>query len=138
LDRRRLAAEREAAAQPLPSPPNGRDSAAERCGFGSAERSGSSRGELGEGSAQRGRSVPELALGGADLASPPFSPPNSPRRRQTTFGATLDFIEALCTASSGLTAFPRELLLCMLRLLLCACCVLAGRRRRSRRRSPPL
>ncbi|KFM29056.1 Phosphatidylinositol 4-kinase beta 1 [Auxenochlorella protothecoides] len=37
-----------------------------------------------------------------------LSPPNSPRRRQTTFGATLDFIDALCTASSGLTAFPPE------------------------------
>ena len=33
------------------------------------------------------------------------SPPSSPRLRQTTFGATLDFIEALCDASSGLTAF---------------------------------
>ena len=34
------------------------------------------------------------------------SPPNSPRLRQTTFGATLDFIEALCDASSRLTSFP--------------------------------
>jgi len=34
-----------------------------------------------------------------------LSPPSSPRLRQTTFGATLDFIEALCDASSGLTAF---------------------------------
>ena len=33
------------------------------------------------------------------------SPPSSPRLRQTTFGATLDFIEALCDASSGLTTF---------------------------------
>lgn len=32
-------------------------------------------------------------------------PPSSPRLRQSTFGATLDFIEALCDASSGLTAF---------------------------------
>ncbi|GAB4820846.1 hypothetical protein N2152v2_007892 [Parachlorella kessleri] len=43
-----------------------------------------------------------------EITSPPFSPPNSPRRRQTTFGATLDFIDALCTASSGLTAFQPE------------------------------
>jgi phosphatidylinositol 4-kinase B len=42
-------------------------------------------------------------------AFPPFSPSNSPtKRRQTTFGATLDFVEALCTASSGLTAFRPE------------------------------
>ena len=34
------------------------------------------------------------------------SPPSSPRLRQTTFGATLDFIEALCDASSRLTSFP--------------------------------
>ncbi len=34
-----------------------------------------------------------------------MSPPSSPRLRQTTFGATLDFIEALCDASSGLTSF---------------------------------
>ena len=32
-------------------------------------------------------------------------PPSSPRLRQSTFGATLDFIEALCDASAGLTAF---------------------------------
>ena len=31
-----------------------------------------------------------------------LSPPSSPRRRETTFGATLDFVEALCAASSGL------------------------------------
>ena len=36
------------------------------------------------------------------------SPPNSPRRRETTFGATLDFVEALCTASSNLTVFQPE------------------------------
>ena len=34
-----------------------------------------------------------------------MSPPSSPRLRHSTFGATLDFIEALCDASSGLTAF---------------------------------
>ena len=32
-------------------------------------------------------------------------PPSSPRLRQSTFGATLDFIEALCDASAGLTSF---------------------------------
>jgi len=36
------------------------------------------------------------------------SPPNSPRRRETTFGATLDFVDALCTASSNLTVFQAE------------------------------
>ncbi len=39
------------------------------------------------------------------------SPPSSPRLRQTTFGATLDFIEALCDASSRLTSFPQAWLL---------------------------
>ncbi|KAK9865441.1 hypothetical protein WJX84_000186 [Apatococcus fuscideae] len=38
----------------------------------------------------------------------PTSPPSSPRLRQTTFGATLDFIEALCDASANLTAFATE------------------------------
>ncbi|KAL3135684.1 hypothetical protein ABBQ38_006156 [Trebouxia sp. C0009 RCD-2024] len=37
-----------------------------------------------------------------------MSPPSSPRLRHSTFGATLDFIEALCDASSGLTAFAAE------------------------------
>lgn len=37
-----------------------------------------------------------------------MSPPSSPRLRHSTFGATLDFIEALCDASSGLTAFATE------------------------------
>ena len=32
-------------------------------------------------------------------------PPSSPKLRQSTFGATLDFIEALCDASAGLTSF---------------------------------
>ena len=32
----------------------------------------------------------------------------SPKRRETTFGATLDFVEALCMASSNLTAFPPD------------------------------
>ncbi len=43
----------------------------------------------------------QAARGGGGDASPP----SSPRLRQTTFGATLDFIEALCDASSGLTSF---------------------------------
>lgn len=44
------------------------------------------------------------------LASPPggSSPinqaPSSPKRRETTFGATLDFVEALCSASSALAS----------------------------------
>lgn len=38
----------------------------------------------------------------------PMSSPNSPRRRETTFGATLDFVDALCTASSNLTVFQPE------------------------------
>ena len=40
-----------------------------------------------------------------------MSPPSSPRLRHSTFGATLDFIEALCDASSGLTAFATVSLL---------------------------
>lgn len=40
--------------------------------------------------------------------SEPMSPPSSPRLRQTTFGATLDFIEALCDCSANLTAFAPE------------------------------
>ncbi|KAK2076370.1 hypothetical protein QBZ16_000895 [Prototheca wickerhamii] len=49
---------------------------------------------------------PSPFLGDDAAPAPALSPPNSPHRRQTTFGATLDFIDALCTASSGLTAFP--------------------------------
>lgn len=47
--------------------------------------------------------------GGSPSPALLFSPPNSPRRRQTTFGATLDFVETLCQASSSLTAFQRRL-----------------------------
>lgn len=45
--------------------------------------------------------------GGLQVSPEPevMSPPSSPRLRHSTFGATLDFIEALCDASSGLTAF---------------------------------
>lgn len=45
--------------------------------------------------------------GGVTLSSPSLlSQSSSPRRRrETTFGATLDFVEALCMASSNLTAF---------------------------------
>ena len=46
-----------------------------------------------------------------------LSPPSSPRLRQTTFGATLDFIEALCDASAGLTSFAPVCVLCRLHLL---------------------
>lgn len=45
-----------------------------------------------------------------------MSPPSSPRLRHSTFGATLDFIEALCDASSGLTAFATvSLSACMIK-----------------------
>ncbi len=64
-------------------------------------------------SAFSGPSTPTLAavgLGDEKPGTTPFSPPHSPhRRRRTTFGAALDFVDALCTASSGLTAFEREL-----------------------------
>ncbi|KAL0039390.1 hypothetical protein WJX79_005779 [Trebouxia sp. C0005] len=48
--------------------------------------------------------------GGLQVSPEPevMSPPSSPRLRHSTFGATLDFIEALCDASSGLTAFAAE------------------------------
>lgn len=36
------------------------------------------------------------------------SPPSSPRQRQTTFGATLDFVEALSSASRPLTSFAED------------------------------
>jgi hypothetical protein len=47
------------------------------------------------------------SLSGSVTGAGLLSPPNSPRRRQTTFGATLDFVETLCQASSSLTAFQR-------------------------------
>lgn len=48
-----------------------------------------------------------------------MSPPSSPRLRHSTFGATLDFIEALCDASSGLTAFATvSLPACMIKYIL--------------------
>ncbi len=34
--------------------------------------------------------------------------PSSPKRRETTFGATLDFVEALCSASSALASVVEE------------------------------
>jgi phosphatidylinositol 4-kinase len=37
-----------------------------------------------------------------------ISPPSSPKRRETTFGATLDFVEALCSASSSLVSFADQ------------------------------
>ncbi len=45
----------------------------------------------------------QVSTAEADGDLPPQ--PGSPDLRQSTFGATLDFIEALCDASSGLTAF---------------------------------
>lgn len=53
--------------------------------------------------AVRAGGQPGVVLAGDNVVDP--SPPSSPRLRQTTFGATLDFIEALCDASSGLTSF---------------------------------
>ncbi len=53
-------------------------------------------------------------------ATADMSPPSSPRLRQTTFGATLDFIEALCDASSGLTSFA-PVCPCLLHLNQLAC-----------------
>lgn len=38
----------------------------------------------------------------------PSSPVPMSKRRETTFGATLDFVEALCMASNNLTAFAPE------------------------------
>jgi len=67
----------------------------------------------------------ELAANGSSSAGAalPLSPPNSPRRRQTTFGATLDLVETLCQASANLTAFPRGCLqLSCCRLLLISLC----------------
>ena len=49
-----------------------------------------------------------------------MSPPSSPRLRHSTFGATLDFIEALCDASSGLTAFAAVSLLYLMDWLFAA------------------
>lgn len=37
----------------------------------------------------------------------PVPPPSSPQLRKTTFGATLDFVDALCNASSSLVHVPQ-------------------------------
>lgn len=37
----------------------------------------------------------------------PMPPPSSPQLRKTTFGATLDFVDALCNASSSLVHVPQ-------------------------------
>lgn len=71
------------------------------------------RQELGNGEGVTGlltASLRDSESGGDGLVEPPelLSPPSSPRQRYHTFGATLDFIEALCLASSGLTAFAHE------------------------------
>eukprot|EP00887_Chlorella_sp_A99_P002805 scaffold6.g2805.t1 len=80
-----------------------------------ADRVSSLRAQLGEG-----EGVSELLLRAASVddgrpvvvRAPVddglFSPPSSPRRRETTFGATLDFLEALCAASNGLNAIVGE------------------------------
>lgn len=90
--------------------------------FGSAvqlrldERASSLRAQLGEGegvsellvraASTSGDGRPAVVRGGDSDGL--FSPPSSPRRRETTFGATLDFVEALCAASSGLNAIQGE------------------------------
>jgi len=86
------------AAQPPPPSAALRDGAA----GGSVQRSAGSLSRLSRLSFTAARE------GDADVVSPAWSPPTSPRRRETTFGATLDLVEALCTASSNLTAFQRE------------------------------
>ena len=72
------------------------------------------------GSAAFSRQRPEVSVGRPAAVSPEpevMSPPSSPRLRHSTFGATLDFIEALCDASSGLTAFATvSFMLCLCRL----------------------
>ena len=71
---------------------------------GSARRWQRSLDPSNAGRALRGGSCD---LDDADDVPPPL--PHSPgRRRETTFGATLDFVEALCTASSNLTVFQPE------------------------------
>ncbi len=45
-----------------------------------------------------------LLVGSKDDSSALIEAPSSPKRRETTFGATLDFVEALCSASSVLTS----------------------------------
>jgi hypothetical protein len=84
------------------------------------QRAGSLSQELGGGEGSAGllprssmQQVDDAGSSGRPAgASPLFSPPNSPRRRQTTFGATLDFVETLCQASSSLTAFQRARACC--------------------------
>ncbi|GMH36264.1 hypothetical protein BSKO_04132 [Bryopsis sp. KO-2023] len=72
--------------------------------------------ELGDGegvTALLEKSTRNAAQGGSGCVAAsedePPPPPSSPRLRQTTFGATLDLIDALCNASSGLVHFPQEM-----------------------------
>jgi len=44
----------------------------------------------------------------ADIYMNSVPMPSSPKRRETTFGATLDFVEALCSASSALASVVEE------------------------------
>ncbi|KAK9814469.1 hypothetical protein WJX72_006450 [[Myrmecia] bisecta] len=79
---------------------------------GHSDRVSKLRKELGEGEGvtallEKSRRASEGVLQTSDEPEI-MSPPSSPRLRQTTFGATLDFIEALCDASAGLTAFAQE------------------------------
>jgi len=81
-------------------------------GYGYAEESGSEAStplQPHSGGGRRGRAFGRETVSedGENLPFP-FSPPNSPKKRETTFGATLDFVDALCMASSNLTAFQRE------------------------------
>lgn len=72
------------------------------------------RQELGEGegvSALLVRSSRNEAAGGSGCVAASETEdwaPSSPGLRQTTFGATLDFIDALCDASSHLVQLPQE------------------------------
>ena len=45
-----------------------------------------------------------VLISNKDDSSSLIEAPSSPKRRETTFGATLDFVEALCSASSVLTS----------------------------------
>lgn len=70
--------------------------------------------ELGDGegvTALLERSQKDAKEGGTGCLSTtetePLPPPSSPRLRKTTFGATLDFVDALCNASSSLVHIPQ-------------------------------
>lgn len=55
-----------------------------------------------------GDELPDMAEEGvADSASSPLASPRT-KLRQTTFGATLDFVDALCEAGAALNAVPED------------------------------